>query len=88
MATVKSILVVHPKYGELINETFMDEIQFSIFLKMLHISLASGDDFTTYNGNDFLIYLPNNILKECLLLGTVNNVLVSEVVNFKSKLEE
>ena len=47
MASIKNILLVHPKYGELINETFVDEIQFKIFLKMIHSSLALGNDFTT-----------------------------------------
>lgn len=87
MAKLKQVLIVHPKYGELINETFMDETQFSIFLKMVHTSLALGNDLTTYNGKDFLIHLPNSILKECLLLGNVKDISVSDLVTLKSKLE-
>jgi len=87
MATVKSILVVHPKYGELISETFLDETQHKIFLKMLHTSVALGNDFSTYNGKDFFIHVPNVMLKECLILGQVQEVSMSDVVVAKSKLE-
>ena len=87
MATVKSILVVHPKHGELISETFLDEVQHKIFLKMLHTAVALGNDFTTYNGKDFFIHVPNVMLKECLILGQTQEVSMSDVVVAKSKLE-
>jgi hypothetical protein len=87
MATVKSILVVHPKYGELISETFLDETQHKIFLKMLHTAVALGNDFNTYNGKDFFIHVPSVRLKECLILGQTQEVSMSDVVVAKSKLE-
>jgi len=87
MASLKNILLVHPKYGELINETFVDETQFKIFLKMIHTALALGNDFTTYNGKDFLIHVPNVMLKECLVLGNTKDVTMADVVVAKSKLE-
>jgi len=87
MATVKSILVVHPKYGELISETFLDETQHKIFLKMLHTAVAFGNDFNTYNGKDFFIHVPSVMLKECLILGQTQEVSMSDVVVAKSKLE-
>jgi hypothetical protein len=87
MATIKSILVVHPKHGELISETFLDEVQHKIFLKMLHTAVAVGNDFTTYNGKDFFIHVPSVMLKECLILGQTQEVSMSDVVVAKSKLE-
>lgn len=87
MATVKSILVVHPKYGELISETFLDETQHKIFLKMLHTAVVLGNDFNTYNGKDFFIHVPSVMLKECLILGQTQEVSMSDVVVAKSKLE-
>jgi hypothetical protein len=87
MATVKSILVFHPKQGELISETFLDEVQHKIFLKMLHTAVAVGNDFTTYNGKDFFIHVPSVMLKECLILGQTQEVSMSDVVVAKSKLE-
>jgi hypothetical protein len=87
MATVKNILLVHPKYGELVNETFLDETQFKIFLNMIHSSLAMGDEFTTFNGKDLLIHIPKNMLKECLILGQAKEVSMVDVIVAKSKLE-
>ena len=87
MATVKSILVVHPKYGQLISETFLDETQHKIFLKMLHTAVALGNDFNTYNGKDFFIHVPSGMLKECLILGQAQEVSMGDVVVAKSKLE-
>ena len=85
MATVKSILVVHPKYGQLVSETFLDEIQHQIFLKMLHTAVAMGNDFTTYNGKDFFIHVPSGMLKECLIVGQAQEVSMSDVVVAKSQ---
>lgn len=87
MAKVKNILLVHPKYGEILNETFMDDIQFKIFLNMVHSSLSLKEDFTTYNGRDFLIHIPFAMLKESIILGTNKEVSMAEVVVAKSKLE-
>jgi hypothetical protein len=87
MATLKHVTIVHPKYGEVLNETFMDEIQFKLFLKMVHASIELGENLTTYNGKDFLIHVPSNILKECMVIGTSKDVSMAEVVVAKSKLE-
>jgi hypothetical protein len=87
MATIKNILLVHPKHGELLNETFVDEIQFKIFLNMIHSSLTLKEDFSTFNGKDFLIHIPFNMLKESLVLGTNKDITMAEVVVAKSKLE-
>jgi hypothetical protein len=35
-----NIKVVSDKFGDLINETFMDQTQFKIFLKMVHGALV------------------------------------------------
>jgi hypothetical protein len=57
MATLKHVTIVHPKYGEVLNETFMDEVQFKLFLKMVHVSIELGENLTTFNGKDFLIQI-------------------------------
>jgi hypothetical protein len=81
MTAIKNITVIHPKHGELINETFLDETQFSIFLKMLHTAVAMNNDFTTYNGKDFFIHVPSG------MLGQAKKVTMADVVVAKSKLE-
>lgn len=87
MATHKHILIVHPKFGEVLNETFIDEVQFKIFLNMLHSSIEMNENFSTFNGKDFLIQIPVSILKESLVIGKTKEVSVTEVVMVKSKLE-
>jgi hypothetical protein len=87
MATLKHVTIVHPKYGEVLNETFMDEVQFKLFLKMVHVSIEMGENLSTFNGKDFLIHIPSNMLKECMVIGLAKEVSMAEVVVAKSKLE-
>ena len=87
MATLKHVTIVHPKYGEVLSKTFIDETQFKIFLNMVHSSLVMKEDLSTFNGKDFLIHVPSSILKECLIIGNVKEMSMSEVVLAKSKLE-
>jgi len=87
MASVKNVVIIHPKFGEVLNETFMDEVQFKIFLNMVHSSIELNQNLSTFNGKDFLIHVPSNILKECLVIGQVKEISMAEVVLAKSKME-
>jgi hypothetical protein len=87
MATLKHIMIVHPKFGEVLNETFMDEVQFKIFLNMVHSSIELNQNLSTFNGKDFLVHVPSSILKECLVIGNSKEMSITEVVMAKSKLE-
>ena len=87
MATLKHVTIVHPKFGEVLSETFIDETQFKIFLNMVHSSLVMKEDLSTFNGKDFLIHVPSSILVECLIIGNTKEMSMSEVVLAKSKLE-
>jgi hypothetical protein len=87
MAQIKQVTVIHPKYGEILNESFLDEVQFKIFLTMLHSSLEMEQKLTSFNGKDFLIHIPKDILKECLIIGNTKEVSMAEVVSAKSKIE-
>jgi hypothetical protein len=87
MATHKHVMIVHPKFGEVLNETFMDEVQFKIFLNMVHSSIEMNQNLSTFNGKDFLIHVPSNILKECLVIGQKKELSMAEVVIAKSKME-
>jgi hypothetical protein len=80
-------MIVHPKFGEVLNETFMDEVQFKIFLNMVHSSIELNQNLSTFNGKDFLVHVPSSILKECLVIGNSKEMSIAEVVIAKSKLE-
>jgi hypothetical protein len=87
MATLKHVTIVHPKYGEVLNETFMDDVQFKLFLKMIHSSTELNQNLSTFNGKDFLIHVPVEMLKECMIIGLTKEVSMAEIVVAKSKLE-
>lgn len=87
MATLKHVTVIHPKFGDILNESFIDDIQFKLFLKIIHSSIEMNQNLSTFNGKDFLLYIPNSILNECLIIGNSKEISMSEVVLAKSKLE-
>ena len=87
MNKIFNVKIQHESYGVLLNEDFVNATQFKLFLKMVHASIELGENLTTYNGKDFLIHVPSNILKECMVIGTSKDVSMAEVVVAKSKLE-
>ncbi len=87
MASFKHVSIIHPTYGEVISENFLDDTQFKIFLNLIHSSIELNQDISTFNGKDFLIHVPAKILKECLVVGTAKELSMSDVVIAKSKLE-
>ena len=46
---------------------------------MLHTSLELNENFSTFNGKDLLIHIPNVLLKESLILGQAKEVSMAEV---------
>ena len=87
MASVKNITITHPTLGNVINEIFSDDVQFKLFLKMIHTSIALKQDLTTFNGVDFLIHIPYTLLNECMVVGQLKEMSMSEVLVAKSKME-
>jgi hypothetical protein len=54
---------------------------------MIHSSIELNQNLSTFNGKDFLVHIPNSILKESLVIGKTKEVSMAEVVLAKSKLE-
>ena len=80
-----NIRVMNEKFGDLINETFMDQVQFKLFLKMVHGCVELGEDLTFFNGDTFFVNIPYKILKESVIVTNVKEISISEQV--KSKIE-
>jgi len=80
-----NIKVVSDKFGDLINETFMDQTQFKIFLKMVHVALVLEEDLSFFNGDTFLVHIPSKVLKDSVIFTNVKQVSLTEQV--KSKIE-
>ena len=78
-----TITIVNEKFGNLLNESFVDPIQFKIFLKMVDGALNLKEDLSYFDGNTFLVHIPHKILKESLILTNVKEVSIGEQVRNK-----
>ena len=78
-----NIRILNEKFGTLLTETFVDPIQFKIFLKMVDGALNMGEDLSYFDGNTFLVHIPHKILKESLILTNVSEITVGEQVRNK-----
>jgi hypothetical protein len=89
MAVVqKTVKIIHPQFGSLLEDTFLDEVQFKLFLKLIHSCLELKQDLTTFNGVDFLFHLPYKLLAESIVLGNTIQVSLGEYASKKAKIEE
>jgi hypothetical protein len=74
---------MNEKFGTLLSESFVDPIQFKIFLKMVDGALNLGTDLSYSDGNTFLVHIPNRILKDSVIVTNVTEVSLSEQVRNK-----
>jgi hypothetical protein len=80
-----NIRIENEKFGNLINETFVDATQFKIFLKMVHGCLELKNDLTFFNGVDFLVHVPYKHLVDSVVLTSVEKYDLAD--HAKSKIE-
>lgn len=83
--TAYNIKIVNEKFGTLLDESFINDIQFKLFLKMVHGALELKESLTFFNGVDFLIHIPYDKLVDSIITTGVNTYDMTEIV--KSKLE-
>lgn len=87
MITHKYVTITHPTHGKLVDETFLDQVQFKLFLKMIHSCLELKENFSTFNGKDFLVHIPYQVLRESIIVGNTVETTFTEVALMKSKIE-
>jgi len=80
-----SIRIENEKFGKLLHETFVDAIQFKLFLKMVQGCIELKNDLTFFNGSDFLIHVPFKYLVESIVVTSVNEY--DLVDHMRSKVE-
>jgi len=80
-----NIRVMNEKFGELINETFMDQTQFKLFLKMVHASIELKENLTFFNGDTFFVNIPTNVLRDSIVVTNTKELSITEQV--RSKIE-
>ena len=81
-----NIRIVYKK-DTLIDENFVDKIQFKLFLKSIHGSLQLKNTLQFYNGNDFLVNIPYKVLSKCVILTKVDDYTIGDHIVNKSKIE-
>ena len=80
-----TITIMNEKFGTILKESFVDPIQFKIFLKMVHGCLELENDLRFFNGTTFLINIPFRFLKDSIIVtGTHEFDMIDPV---KSKIE-
>lgn len=80
-----TIRIENEKFGKLLHETFVDAIQFKLFLKMVQGCLELKNDLTFFNGSDFLIHIPHKYLMDSVIVTSTNEY--SLVDHMRSKVE-
>ena len=84
---MKTVKVIHPQFGLLLEDSYQDAVQFKLFLNLVHSCLELNQDLTTFNGRDFLLHIPYTLLRESIVLGNVKEVTLAEYAIQKSKME-
>jgi hypothetical protein len=78
-----NIKIMNEKFGTLLSESFVDSIQFKIFLKMVDGALNLKEDLSYFDGNTFLVHIPFKVLKESVILTNVTEININEQVRNK-----
>ena len=80
-----NIKIQHETFGVLLNESFANQTQFKLFLKMVQGCIELKNDLTFFNGSDFLIHVPFKYLVESIVLTSVNEYDLAD--HMRSKVE-
>jgi hypothetical protein len=79
------IKIQHEIFGMLLNETFVDAVQFKLFLKMVQGCLELKNDLTFFNGSDFLIHIPIKHLNDSIITTSTFDMTLAD--HMRSKVE-
>jgi hypothetical protein len=82
-----NIKIQHETFGVLLNETFVNGTQFKLFLKQVQGCIAMNDSLTFFNGVDFFIHIPHNILVESIIVANTKTLPYTLTDHVKSKIE-
>ena len=80
-----NVRIENEKFGVLLNENFVDGIQFKLFFKMINGALELKTNLTFFNGVDFMIHIPYTKLVDSIVTTKLDTYGMSEIV--KSKIE-
>lgn len=83
----QTIKVIHKTLGILVEENFSDTIQFKIFLQTINGCLKTNSDLDFFNGINFLLHIPYDILNESVVFTKVLPDTLTEKMIGKSLIE-
>lgn len=80
---INQLKIRHLVLGVILEENFINPIQFKLFLKLINGCFDTEKDLTYFNGNDCFNHIPFKILKECIitthLISEVETTLTSKI---------
>jgi hypothetical protein len=82
-----NIKIQHETFGKLLNETFVNPIQFKLFLKLVQGCITMKEDLTFFNGVDFFVHVPYKHLVNSIITTDIDNYTLAEHLINKSKME-
>jgi hypothetical protein len=87
MTTSHNVKIQHEKFGILLDETFVNPIQFKLFLKLVQGCVEMKQDITYFNGVDFFLHVPFKYLVDSIITTKVDVYTITDHLISKSKLE-
>jgi len=85
--TSHNIKIQHETFGVLLNETFVNQTQFKLFLKMVQGCIELKNDLTFFNGVEFFVHIPYKHLVNSIITTNVDAYTLAEHLVAKSKME-
>jgi len=82
-----NVKIQHEKFGTLLDETFVNPVQFKLFLKLTQSCIEMKQDLTFFNGTDFLLHIPDDKLRESIVTTKLDIYSLTDHIRNKSKLE-
>ena len=84
-----NVKIQNEKFGVLLNENFVDRTQFKIFISMIQGCIELKNDFTFFNGNEFLVHIPHKYLVESIVTTNMDmSLTLTEHMAKKMELEK
>lgn len=82
-----TIKIENETFGTILKETFVNQGQFRLFLKLIQGCIELNNDLTFFNGEDFLVHIPHKYLVNSIITTSSDNYNLSNHLMTKSKIE-
>lgn len=87
MTASHNVKIQHEKFGVLLDENFVNPVQFKLFLKLIQGCIEMKQDITSFNGVDFFIHIPHKYLVDSIITTKLETYTITDHLVSKSKLE-